>query len=112
MHVIFEVAKMAMKELGVSCEIIDLRTIHPWDKETVCKSVAKTGRVIVSHEAPLTCGFGAELAATIAKECFLNLEAPVERVTGWDTPFPHIQEPFYLPDRYRLFEAVQKVLDY
>lgn len=112
MHVIFAVQKLAMEELGIACEVIDLRTIHPWDKETVCKSVAKTGKCIISHEAPLTCGFGAELAATIAKECFLNLEAPIERVTGWDTPFPHIQEPFYLPDKYRLYEAVQRVTDY
>jgi len=112
MHVNLAVAKKAKKELGVSVEVLDLRSIFPWDKETVMKSVSKTGRCIIAHEAPLTCGFGSELAATIAQECFLNLEAPVERVTGWDTPFPHIQEPFYVPDTYRVFEKIQNIVDY
>jgi len=112
MHTNLAAAKMAMKELGVSCEVIDLRTIHPWDRETVCKSVEKTGRCIIAHEAPLTCGFGSEIAATLAKECFLNLEAPIERVTGWDTPFPHIQENFYLPDKFRVYDAIEKIVDF
>lgn len=72
----------------------------------------KTGRVIISHEAPKTSGFGAEIAAVIQEECFLHLEAPVQRVTGWDTPFPHVFEPFYLPTKYRCLEAVKKVLKY
>jgi len=112
MHVLMEVSKMAKDELGIECELIDLRTIHPWDKETICNSVTKTGRVLIAHEANYTCGFGSELAATIQKECFLNLEAPVERVCGWDTPFPHIQEPFFIPDKWRCFEAIQNVVDY
>jgi 2-oxoisovalerate dehydrogenase E1 component beta subunit len=111
-HVLLEVAKMAKEQLKVNCEVIDLQTILPWDKETVCKSAKKTGRVVVAHEAPLTCGFGAELAATIQQECFLNLEAPVARVTGFDTPFPHIFEPFYLPTKWRCFEAVKKIVNY
>jgi 2-oxoisovalerate dehydrogenase E1 component beta subunit len=60
----------------------------------------------------LTNGFGAEIAAVIQEKCFLHLEAPVQRVTGWDTPFPHVFEPFYLPDKYRCFEAIKKVINY
>lgn len=111
-HVLREVADMAKKELKVKCEVIDLVSILPWDRDTVCNSVKKTGRVIISHEAPKTSGFGAELAAVIQEECFLHLEAPVQRVTGWDTPFPHVFEPFYLPTKYRCLEAVKKVLKY
>lgn len=122
---------MAKKELGVNAEVIDLVSILPWDKETICnvsidlsllllsvanhcklQSVKKTGRVIIAHEAPKTSGFGAELAATIQEACFLHLEAPVQRVTGWDTPFPHVYEPFYLPDKYRCLDAIKKVIKY
>lgn len=66
----------------------------------------------MAHEAPLTAGLGAEIAATIQGECFLSLEAPVKRVAGFDTPFPHIFEPFYLPDKWRCFEAVKRMLNY
>jgi len=112
LHVILEVAKMAEEQLGISCEVIDLQTILPWDVETIAKSVVKTGRLLISHEAPLTSGFAAEIASTIQKECFLNLEAPVERVCGWDTPFPHIFEPFYLPTKWRCLEAVKRVVNF
>ncbi|CAF1162176.1 unnamed protein product [Rotaria sordida] len=89
-HVLREVAQMAAKD-NISCELIDLRTILPWDVDTICQSVSKTGRLLISHEAPITGGVGAEIAATVAKECFLNLEAPVERVCGYDIhPIPHI----------------------
>jgi len=111
-HVLREVAERAKNELKVKCELIDLVSILPWDKETVCNSVKKTGRAIIAHEAPLTNGFGAELAATIQEECFLHLEAPVKRVCGWDTPFPHVFEPFYLPDRSRCFEAIKNIVKY
>lgn len=111
-HVLREVAEMAEEQLGVTCELIDLRTILPWDKETVIQSVNKTGRVLIAHEAPLTAGFGAELAATIQQECFLHLEAPVIRVTGYDTPFPHVFEPFYIPDKFKCFEAVNKLINF
>merc|ERR1711931_529803 len=111
-HVLREVADLAMEKLGVSCEVIDLVSILPWDKETVFKSVGKTGRCIVSHEAPYTGGFGAEIAASIQEECFLNLEAPVQRICGHDTPFPHIFEPFYLPDKWRCLEAIKKVTNF
>lgn len=111
-HVLKEVADIAQEKLGVSCEVIDLVSILPWDRETVFKSVLKTGRVVVSHEAPYTGGFGAELAASIQESCFLNLEAPVQRICGHDTPFPHIFEPFYLPDKWRCLEAVKKVTNF
>lgn len=100
------------KEHGISVEIIDLRTILPWDEETVMKSVKKTGKCIVTHEAPLTCGFGAELASKIQEKCFDYLEAPVRRIAGYDTPFPLVYEPLYLPDRFKLFEAIKEVVDY
>jgi 2-oxoisovalerate dehydrogenase E1 component beta subunit len=80
------------EKLGISCELIDLRTLLPWDQETVLASAAKTGRVIISHEAPVTGGFAGEIATTIQQECFLSLEAPIRRVCGYDTPFPLIFE--------------------
>lgn len=111
-HVLLEVADLAKKLYGANCEVIDLVSILPWDKDTITDSVKKTGRVLVAHEAPLTQGFGAEIAAYIQQACFLHLEAPVFRVTGWDTPFPHVFEPFYLPDKHRCLAAVKKALDY
>ncbi|XP_017893116.1 2-oxoisovalerate dehydrogenase subunit beta, mitochondrial [Ceratina calcarata] len=111
-HVLLEVADLVQEELGASCEVIDLVSILPWDAELVCKSAKKTGRVVVAHEAPLTSGFGAEIVSTIQEECFLHLEAPIQRITGWDSPFPHVFEPFYLPDKWRCFAAVRHVLKY
>ncbi|KAK9884902.1 hypothetical protein WA026_009141 [Henosepilachna vigintioctopunctata] len=111
-HVLMEVAELAKEKFNVSCEVIDLVSILPWDRATVFESAKKTKRVIVSHEAPLTCGFGAELASSIQEECFLHLEAPVSRVAGFDTPFPHIFEPFYLPTKWRCLDAVEKILNY
>ncbi|XP_055920362.1 2-oxoisovalerate dehydrogenase subunit beta, mitochondrial [Eupeodes corollae] len=111
-HVLLEVADLAKQNYDVNCEVIDLVSILPWDKETVVNSVKKTGRVLVAHEAPLTQGFGAEIAAYIQQACFLYLEAPVFRVTGWDTPFPQVFEPFYLPDKHRCLAAVKKALEY
>lgn len=111
-HVLKEVAQMAKEKFQVNCEVIDLVSILPWDTDTVIKSVKKTKRCIISHEAPLTGGFGAEIAATIQEECFLHLEAPIQRVTGFDTPFPHVFEPFYLPDKWRCLSAIQKIISY
>ncbi|XP_022198293.2 2-oxoisovalerate dehydrogenase subunit beta, mitochondrial isoform X2 [Nilaparvata lugens] len=111
-HVLIETADLARQQLGINCEVIDLISILPWDFEAVCNSVKKTGRVIIAHEAPLTSGFGAEMAATIQEECFLYLEAPVQRVTGFDTPFPHVFEPFYLPNKWRCFHAIKDIMKY
>ena len=111
-HVLKEVAEMAKEKLGTSCEVIDLQTISPWDAETVCNSVVKTGRLLISHEAPITSGFGAEIAAYVQRECFLNLEAPIERVTGYDTPFPHTLEAFYMPNKWRCLEAVKRLVGF
>uniref|UniRef100_A0A8C4WWS8 2-oxoisovalerate dehydrogenase subunit beta, mitochondrial n=1 Tax=Eptatretus burgeri TaxID=7764 RepID=A0A8C4WWS8_EPTBU len=111
-HVLREAANMAQERLGISCEVIDLRTLQPWDTETVCTSVAKTGRLLVSHEAPITSGFAAEITSVVQSECFLNLEAPVERVCGFDTPFPYIFEPFYIPDKWRCFDGIRRLINY
>eukprot|EP01083_Nonionella_stella_P201764 737796_1 len=91
---------MAAKE-GISCEIIDLQTILPWDEETIMHSVAKTGRLLVTHEAPLSFGVGAEIAATVQKELFLNLQAPVFRICGLDTAVPLIFEKFQIPNQFK-----------
>mmetsp|Transcript_26495 Transcript_26495/g.87058 ORF Transcript_26495/g.87058 Transcript_26495/m.87058 type:complete len:367 (+) Transcript_26495:108-1208(+) len=110
--VLEKACKKAREELNISTEIIDLRSLLPWDKETVCKSVMKTGRCVISHEAPLTSGFGAELAASIQKECFLSLEAPIERVCGYDTPFPLSHEKFYVPDYLKCFAAIRRCIQF
>ena len=105
-------AEARAKEVGISVEIIDLRTIVPWDRETVVNSIKKTGKCIVTHEAPLTCGFGAELVATIQKDAFDYLEAPVRRVCGYDTPFPLVFETLYMPDNRKIFEAIKETVNY
>lgn len=97
---------------GISCELIDLRTLIPWDKETVEASVSKTGKLLVSHEAPITGGFGAEIAASITERCFQRLEAPVARVCGLDTPFPLVYEPFYMPTKNKILDAIKATVNY
>lgn len=97
---------------GISCELIDLRTILPWDVDTVVESVKKTGRLVIAHEAPKTSGMGAEIASTVMEHCFLRLEAPIQRVCGWDTPFPLIFEKFYMPNMIRCFDAIKTVVEY
>jgi pyruvate dehydrogenase E1 component beta subunit len=91
---------------GIACEIIDLRTLWPVDIETIAASVERTGRVVIVHEAPKTCGFGAELIALVNERCFLSLEAPPARVTGFDTPFPYTLEMEYLPLAHRILPAI------
>ena len=103
--------KQALEKSDYSAEIIDLRTIVPLDTETIINSVKKTGRCIIVHEAPKTCGFGAEIIARINEKCFFNLEAPVERVTGFDVAFPLAKsENHYLPSEKRILKAVDKVM--
>lgn len=104
------VAEAVLAEKGVDAEIIDLRTLVPLDMETVEKSVQKTGRCLVIHEATRTSGFGAELAALVQERCFYHLEAPVERVTGFDTPYPHSLEWAYFPGPVRIGEAVDRLM--
>ncbi len=101
----------AVEEAGVDAEVIDLRTLLPLDMETITESVRKTGRCVVVHEATLTSGFGAELTALVQSACFFHLEAPVERVTGWDTPYPHAQEWDYFPGPARIQRALTAVLE-
>lgn len=91
---------------GVECDVIDLRTLWPLDVTTVVESVKKTGRVVVVHEAPKTCGFGSELVSLICEKVFYHLEAPPKRVTGFDTPFPYTLEMEYLPLSHRIVPAV------
>ncbi|EEH06468.1 2-oxoisovalerate dehydrogenase [Histoplasma capsulatum G186AR] len=105
-----EAAEKAFK--GVSIELIDLRTLYPWDRSTILESVRKTGRAIVVHESMLNAGIGAEVAATIQEGAFLSLEAPVKRVTGWDIHPGLIYERFNMPDVARIFDAIKTSLEY
>lgn len=97
---------------GVSVEVIDLRTLWPLDLDTVVESVKKTGRVVVVHEAPRTCGFGGELVSLVNETCFLHLEAPPVRVAGFDTPFPYTHELEYLPLAHRIVPALRDTADF
>jgi 2-oxoisovalerate dehydrogenase E1 component beta subunit len=97
---------------GIDCEVLDLRSLQPLDVDAIVHSVTKTGRAVVVHEAPRTCGFGAELSALIQERCFLSLEAPVSRVTGWDTPFPYTLENEYLPRAPRILRAIHETVRY
>jgi 2-oxoisovalerate dehydrogenase E1 component beta subunit len=105
------VALAAASESGVDAEVIDLRSLIPLDAETIMASVNKTGRCIVVHEATKTSGFGAELAALVQRECFYQLEAPVERVTGWDIPYPHAFEWQYFPGPARVAAAMRQAME-
>jgi 2-oxoisovalerate dehydrogenase E1 component beta subunit len=111
MEAIEKAADLAEKD-GISCELIDLRTLLPWDRDTVANSVKKTGRLIINHEAPKTSGFGAEIAASIQETCFLHLESPIIRVTGLDTPFPLALEKEYMPDHLKTYEAILTSVHY
>ncbi len=91
---------------GVECEVIDLRTLWPLDADAIVASVKKTGRVVVVHEAPKTCGFGAELVALVNERAFVHLEAPPARVCGFDTPFPYALEMDYLPLAHRILPVL------
>jgi 2-oxoisovalerate dehydrogenase E1 component beta subunit len=110
-HTCVEAAQLAEKD-GFDPEIIDLRTLLPLDAETVLTSVRKTGRVVIAHEAPKTCGYGAELAALIAEKALMSLEAPINRVAGFDTPFPYTLENEYLPSPDRVALAIKQTAQF
>jgi 2-oxoisovalerate dehydrogenase E1 component beta subunit len=105
------VALAAAEESGIDAEIIDLRTLLPLDIDTIVDSVKKTGRCVIAHEATRTCGFGAELSALVQENCFYHLEAPIVRVTGWDTPYPHAHEWDYFPGPARLAAGMRRALE-
>ncbi|WP_339675708.1 alpha-ketoacid dehydrogenase subunit beta [uncultured Zhongshania sp.] len=105
------VAIAAAQESGINAEVIDLRTLLPLDEETIVASVKKTGRCIVLHEATQTSGFGAELATIVQEHCFYHLEAPILRVAGYDTPYPHAQEWDYFPGPARVIDAMREILE-
>ncbi len=105
-----ESAELVEQEDGSKVEVIDLRTLLPLDEDTMLESVVKTGRAVIVHEAPRTCGYGAELAAIIAEKALLNLEAPIVRVTGFDTPFPYTLEHEYLPTVDRIVKGIRDTI--
>lgn len=105
------VCEAAAELAEVEAEIIDIRTMVPLDVDTIRQSVEKTGRCVIVHEATRFSGFGAELSATVQEECFYSLEAPIERVTGWDTPYPHAFEWDYFPGQKRVAAAMVKVME-
>jgi 2-oxoisovalerate dehydrogenase E1 component beta subunit len=105
------VAAAAVNLAGVDAEIVDLRTLLPLDTDTLCASVCKTGRCVIVHEATRFGGFGAELSATVQEECFWKLLAPIQRVTGWDTPYPHAFEWEYFPGPARIAAAIRTVME-
>ncbi len=105
------VSEAAAHETGVDAEIIDLRTLWPLDLPMVIASVKKTRRCVIVHEATRTSGFGAELAALVQEHCFYHLEAPIERVTGWDTPYPHALEWAYFPSPERVGDALKRAME-
>jgi pyruvate dehydrogenase E1 component beta subunit len=110
--VAIEAAATAAEE-GISVEVLDLRTLVPLDAEALAASVARTGRAVVLEEAPQTAGCGAEVVATIQEEAFLSLEAPIRRVSGYDTPIPMPQmEDDYLPDARRALAAIRETVRY
>jgi 2-oxoisovalerate dehydrogenase E1 component beta subunit len=104
------VATQAVEDLGVDAEVIDLRSLVPLDIQAIEASVRRTGRCLVVHEATRTGGFGAELAALVQERCFYSLEAPVGRVTGFDTPYPHSLEWAYFPGPIRIAEGIRALL--
>jgi 2-oxoisovalerate dehydrogenase E1 component beta subunit len=105
------VALCAAEETGIDAEVIDLRTLIPLDIDTIVESVQKTGRCVITHEATRTSGFGAELSALVQEHCFYHLEAPIERVTGYDTPYPYSLEWHYFPGPDRVGAALKRVME-
>lgn len=110
-HVAREAAMLAEAE-GYDVEVVDLLSIYPYDLATVVASVETTHRMVVLHEAPRTCGFGAELMAAVQEAAFERLEAPLRRVTGFDTPFPYTLENHYLPDAQRVLQVIRETIEF
>jgi pyruvate dehydrogenase E1 component beta subunit len=108
LHVAMEAAELASAN-GINVEVVDIRTLLPFDIETIVSSVKKTGRIVIVHEACKTCGFGAEIAAQIAERALLHLKAPIIRIAGFDVPFPYILEDEYMPNANRVLTAIEKV---
>ncbi len=104
------VSLAAAEALGIDAEVIDIRSMVPLDIETIAASVSKTGRCLIVHEATRFAGFGAELSASIQEHCFWNLEAPIMRVAGWDTPYPHAFEWEYFPGKRRVMNALRRLV--
>jgi pyruvate dehydrogenase E1 component beta subunit len=106
-------AGMRLSRDGIEAEVIDVATLKPLDSATILDSVARTGRLVIVHEAPLTCGFGAEIAARVAGAGLMHLLAPIERVTGYDTAMPYPRsEAWYMPSVERIVAAARRVMDY
>ncbi|WP_241263149.1 alpha-ketoacid dehydrogenase subunit beta [Parahaliea mediterranea] len=112
MEYLLKAADLAAAEEGIACEVIDLRTLLPWDRDRVAASVRKTGRLLIAHEAPRTGGYAGEISASIQETCFLHLEAPIARVTGLDTPFPLANEKEYMTDQWKILDAIKASLNY
>lgn len=110
-YVVEEAVREFERENQCSVEIVDLQTVYPIDFETIFESVKKTGRCIVSHEGPLGNGIGSEVVSQVQENCFFSLEAPVKRVCGLDTPFPLTLEPFYLPNKFKVLQAIKEILE-
>ncbi len=109
---VVEKAAAQAAEQGIQCEVVDLRTLLPLDEQGVLDAARKTGRCVIVHEAPRFCGYGAEISAMIAENIIEYMEAPVRRVTGFDTPFPNTLEHHYLPDERRVLDAIEEVARY
>ncbi|KAF2837520.1 thiamine diphosphate-binding protein [Patellaria atrata CBS 101060] len=102
----------AEKDFGIKAELIDLRTVYPWDRQTILESVKKTGRAVVVHESMVNAGVGAEVAATIQEGAFLRLEAPVQRIAGWSTHMGLVHEKFNIPDIARIYDGIRRTIEY
>jgi 2-oxoisovalerate dehydrogenase E1 component beta subunit len=105
------VAQAAARQAGISADIIDVRSLVPLDVDTLRSSVEKTGRCLIAHEASKFGGYGAELTATVQEECFWHLQAPIERVTGWETPYPHAFEWDYFPGQDRILAGIRNIME-
>lgn len=108
----FSAIAAAERDLEISCELLDLRTLYPWDRAAIIESVKKTGRAIVVHESMINAGIGAEVTSTIQEECFLNLEAPVQRVAGASTHHGLAFEKFNIPDVARIYDTIKTVINF